>query len=144
MKEVYYYFDSSALVKRYVEEKGSNDIDGFWARASRVFTASLSYAEIYSAFYRLFRDGSVSKKNLSILIGEFETDWKSLVIIEFGEDIRRKVPQVIAKSVLRGADLVHMACMVYVRERQIPIEMVTFDLRMRHCADDIGIPIAAV
>lgn len=64
-----YYLDSSALVKRYVDEIGSD-----WLRTllapdhdTLVFISRMTIVEVVSAFARRLRDGSLS-------LEEFTTD----------------------------------------------------------------------
>ena len=49
----FYYFDSSVLLKRYFEEKGSLNIARLFEQPHFILTASITYAECYSAMNRL-------------------------------------------------------------------------------------------
>lgn len=59
------YFDSSALVKRYVEEPGSDRVNSILANAGIVTTSKLTYPEILSAFARRHKVGEIPKKGES-------------------------------------------------------------------------------
>ena len=50
------YLDTSALVKRYVQEDGTEEILDLWGRAEHVAISRLGYTETVSAFQRKLRD----------------------------------------------------------------------------------------
>ena len=53
----YYYFDSSALVKRYAPEKGTDRVDGIFQEKDRVLIiANIGIVAIYSAHLSLALD----------------------------------------------------------------------------------------
>ncbi len=136
------YFDSSVLIKRYVDEPESKFVDKIWVDDSnKIATSSLSYAEIFAAFYRLYREGVLSLKNLKLILIEFEQDWKGLVIIDFTSEVRDIVPQLIKKISLKGADLVQMACVAFLNARSVPVILYTTDARMKTAAQDLSIPL---
>ena len=50
-----YYLDSSALVKRYIREDGTDKMNSVIAGAQILVTSKLTYAEILSAFFKKYR-----------------------------------------------------------------------------------------
>jgi predicted nucleic acid-binding protein len=54
------YLDTSSLIKLYVEESGSRDVEGLVAEASLVCTSVVTYPEARSALARLCRKGNLS------------------------------------------------------------------------------------
>ena len=50
------YLDTSALVKLYVEEEGSDEVKKACEQAQVVVTSRLAYAEARSAFARAWRE----------------------------------------------------------------------------------------
>ena len=72
----HYYLDASALVKRYVDEVGSD-----WLRTtiasgqpSLLFTSRMTIVEVISAFARRARDGSLAFEELAIARDAFRGD----------------------------------------------------------------------
>lgn len=72
----HYYLDASALVKRYVDEVGSD-----WLRTIIVstrplllFTSRMTIVEVISAFARRVREGSLSSAELAIARDAFRGD----------------------------------------------------------------------
>lgn len=72
----YYYLDASVLVKRYVDEAGSD-----WLRATiasaeppLLFTSRLTIVEVISAFSRRAREGSLSAGEFAAASDAFRGD----------------------------------------------------------------------
>lgn len=71
-----YYLDASALVKRYVDEQGSN-----WIRAimrseaeTLLFTSRMTIVEVISAFSRRVREGTLSPEDFASGCDMFRSD----------------------------------------------------------------------
>ena len=109
------YLDSSALVKRYVAEDGSDAIDRLLADHPYAATSRLAYPEILSALNRKQRAREFSARILGDLIAAFESDWGKLFILEFDEDLLPIVKQAIRKHAIRGADAIHLASGMWLR-----------------------------
>ncbi|MBI3592196.1 MAG: type II toxin-antitoxin system VapC family toxin, partial [Nitrospirae bacterium] len=65
------YFDTSALVKRYVKERGSEKVDALLKDSTIVVTSKLTYPEMLSAFTRRHREGTFSLKWLNKIVHNF-------------------------------------------------------------------------
>ena len=115
------YFDSSALIKHYVLETGSETI-GHKLRdeekASKpVFTSVLTFAEIQAALSRRAKDNSLPPREYVRVRTRFESDWVSgLTPIDLGPDVLGIVRGVVDQFVLRGADVVHLASAIWLRD----------------------------
>ena len=109
------YLDSSALVKRYVAEDGSDAIDRLLADHPYTATSRLAYPEILSALNRKHRAREFSARVLGELIAGFESDWGKLFILEFDEELLPIINLAIRKHAIRGADAVHLASAMWLR-----------------------------
>jgi predicted nucleic acid-binding protein len=72
----HYYLDASALVKRYVDEVGSDWLRTIVAstRPLLLFTSRMTIVEVISAFARRVREGSLSSAELAIARDAFRGD----------------------------------------------------------------------
>ena len=67
----YYYFDSSALVKRYAPEKGTQRVDAIFQEKDRVLIiANIGIVEIYSALSKKKREKEINND------GELKDFWE--------------------------------------------------------------------
>lgn len=109
------YLDSSALVKRYIEEDGSGAVDRLLADHPFAATSRLAYPEILSALNRKHGAKEISARVLAELIAAFESDWGKLFVLEFDEELLPIVKRAIRKHAIRGADAVHLASGIWLR-----------------------------
>jgi predicted nucleic acid-binding protein len=70
-----YFLDSSALVKRYHQESGTNLVeDLFRDSENRLFISRLAIVEIHSCFARLVREQVLAETEFPQLIARLEAD----------------------------------------------------------------------
>ena len=69
------YADSSAIVKRYYAERGSDLLKSRWVAIDRIFTSRVAYAEIHAALARKARDGELSRDSFRTAAAAFEQEW---------------------------------------------------------------------
>jgi uncharacterized protein len=103
------YLDTSSLVKLYVEEEGSDEVQGFVAEASTVTTSEVAYAEARSAFARRRRERALSPRGFAAAKRAFEADWEHYVAVAVTRDLCRAAGDLAERYRLRGFDAIHLA-----------------------------------
>ncbi|MBI3793805.1 MAG: type II toxin-antitoxin system VapC family toxin [Nitrospinae bacterium] len=81
------FFDTSALVKRYVEESGSGFVEKMFSSGETLSVSILAYAETLSALARRAKIGDVSVSALKTISASFEADWKRMLVIPLGSQL---------------------------------------------------------
>ncbi len=71
------YPDSSALIKKYVVEKGTPEVRGFFSGGEVLWTSKISQAEGWSALARRRRGGDLTDAQYRLLTRSFERDWRA-------------------------------------------------------------------
>ena len=102
------YFDTSALVKRFVEEAGSASVDAL-VSAGPVGTATVAFAEVHAGLARKQRDGDLTHSEYETACRQFEAEWAAYLRIELREDVLKLARDVIRRHPLRGFDAIHLA-----------------------------------
>jgi predicted nucleic acid-binding protein len=70
-----YFFDTSALVKRYHVEPGTDNIDKLLSQADdALIISNITIAEFTSAFAKKRREGAIDGKTLRSCLSSFSTD----------------------------------------------------------------------
>lgn len=106
------FLDSSALVKRYADESGSELV---LALSPPVIASDLAAVEVPAALWRKHRIGQISAPDAQILCRRFLTDIDAsspesdAVLIEVGNDILRSAIDLVARHPLRAYDAVQLA-----------------------------------
>lgn len=103
------YYDTSALVKQYLEEPGSKLVLELLKSGEKVYTASLTYAETHAAFSRRTREGRLTRETTKRLALRFDKDWESYDIVVLSENVFRLARQMLYRHPLRSADAIHLA-----------------------------------
>ena len=107
-----YYFDTSALIKRYVSEPGSGWVRQLLRPAyDHLFvTCRLTMPEMYSAFARRLREGSVSQASYTTTIQAFESDSMAVYhLLELTPDGVQRSRRLLEHHPLRANDAVQLA-----------------------------------
>lgn len=107
------YFDTSALVKQYLHEVGSDTILELLKTGDKVYTASLTYAETHAAFSRRTREGLLTRETTRRLAVRFDKDWESYDIVVMSEDVLILARQMLYRHPLRSADAIHLASALF-------------------------------
>ena len=70
-----YFFDSSAIVKRYVEELGSDWVEATLTTGSQVYVAAITGVEVIAAFARKLKGNHLSMIDAGTAISNFHNDF---------------------------------------------------------------------
>jgi uncharacterized protein len=136
------YFDASALVKRYVREKGSAKVRRLLASDAPAMSR-LSAVEIASALARRAREGAFSDAERDRALAALERDVPSLLIVEFTPDIVTRAQDLLRRWPLRSGDAIQLASCLYLQAQMgEAVTLVAFDARLSDVARREGLPIA--
>jgi uncharacterized protein len=129
------YADSSVIVKRYYQETGSERVRERLTGSERVFTSRLAFAEVYAALARKRRERTVTEAAYRQAASAFEADWPAYDQIALDGTTLAAVSRLVRQYPLRGADAVHLAAAVWLREHAgDPLELWASDDRLLEAA----------
>ena len=77
------YLDSSAFVKRYLEEIGTDVVKSIISTPGVIASSKLTYPEMLSALMKKLRAGEIERRRGHGLIERFERDWYYVLVLEF-------------------------------------------------------------
>lgn len=107
-----YFVDSSALVKRYIDEIGSTWVLRLFDSAlnNEVFVAAITGVEIVAAITRRSRSGSISVTDAVVVCNQFRHDLQTdYQVVEITEEIINAAMLLAETQGLRGYDAVQLA-----------------------------------
>ncbi len=103
------YLDTSALIKRFVAERGSSLVRSLVAEPASVGTAKIAYAEVYAGLRRRNREGSLPEVQYQLACRQFERDWRAYVRVDLLDEVLFLARDLIQRHPLRGFDAIHLA-----------------------------------
>jgi predicted nucleic acid-binding protein len=103
------YLDSSAIVKQYVTEVGSPEVQDAVAQSEVNGTSVTSHAEVTAAFQKAVRVGALREEDARAIRRNFDRRWPDLVRTRVTERLIRHASILAWTYGLRGYDAVHLA-----------------------------------
>lgn len=114
-----YFLDSSALVKRYVTERGSLWVRRITAPAMRhgIIIARVTWVEVLSALARRQREGNLSPGDVSRVVQSLRYDLETQYqIAEISHQIVERAGHLVMRHPLRAYDAIQLAAAVHIHD----------------------------
>jgi len=103
------YLDTSALIKRFVDEVGSPLVSTLVADRGPVATSKVAYAEVFAALARRKREGHLRQRQYAVACSQFESEWRAYLRIDVTDEVLVRARDLTRKHPLRGFDAIHVA-----------------------------------
>lgn len=104
----YAYFDTSALIKRYVEELGRREVLEL-LRKNRCVISAILPVEVRSALRRRVADKTIDAKRVPTVLKRFAADRPYWTVIEVSSEILAAAEVLSGAHPLRALDSIHVA-----------------------------------
>lgn len=133
------YLDTSALVKRYVSERGSKETIELTSEAEIVATSVVSRAELAAALAKAARLHLLSLADARKAQRAFSSEWPDIARIAVTEALVERAELLAWEHSLRGYDAVHLASALSWRESSDSATVfATFDQNLWDAARSAG------
>lgn len=134
------YLDASALVKRYVSERGSEEVAAVIAAAAAAGTAVITRAETAAALAKAIRVGALTQDGAAAALTRFQDEWPRLVRLQVTESLIARAAALAWTHGLRGYDALHLAAAILWQEAMgQPVTLATFDRALWQVAEQAGL-----
>jgi uncharacterized protein len=104
------YADTSALIKRYVRESGSDQVIALLDGYSNLGTAALTLVEMASAMSKAGRMGWVDNSSLKVAWKDFQVHWPAYIRLPISSVIIERAAELAWRRGLRAYDAAHLSC----------------------------------
>jgi len=134
------FFDASALLKLYLNEKGSPYVLDI-IQTSRPIVSGLTFYECSSAMARatLSQPKKLTQAESMEMRTRFAKDFSAMIQIRLGDMVASWSHQLLAKYPLRAGDIIQLSSAVLAQDRvQHRLEFVTFDEELWLAAQEHG------
>jgi len=136
------YLDASALVKRYVLERGSRETVALAATAEMIATAIVIRAEVAAALAEGVRIGIVKDDIARNAQRRFGQDWPDFIRVPVTEALVARADALAWEQELRGYDAVQLASALTWQESVgEEIVLATFDRQLWDAAKRTGLQV---
>ena len=103
------FIDTSALIKKYVQEPGSDRFENVLKEISEIVIAPVSVIEIYSVLQRRVKDSSLSTKEAALFQAELQRDLPYFSRVIFNEELESQAIDLIGQYPLKTLDSIQLA-----------------------------------
>jgi len=128
------YVDSSALLKRYVDEPGSDVGRRLLLEDPEWVTANHCFPEVLRALHRVLYERAFEEARAA-----FERDWRRTLVVTLDDALCRRAGALATLTGARTLDALHLAAAERAGGRALPF--LTFDLRQAAAARAMGLPV---
>ena len=134
------YFDTSALVKRYVDEPGRREVLQLLRRNECVTSAVLP-VELRSGLRRRVAEGSIDATRLPAILKHVAADRPYWTLVEVGTDVLAAAETLVAAHPIRTLDAIHVAsAQLFAARVSMPgLTFVSADKRQTETAVAVGL-----
>lgn len=136
----YAYFDTSALIKRYVDEPGRREVLAL-LRKNRCLVSAVLPVEVRSALRRRVAEKTLDRKRVPGVLKRLAADRAYWTIIEVSREVLAMAESLSGDHPLRALDAIHIASAKLFADRTA-LQTFTFasaDLRQTQVAEALGI-----
>jgi len=134
------YLDTSALVKQYVQERGSREVQDLIRTAEHAGTSQITRTEMAAALARATRMGLVPVTEGESAWNGFLKDWEAITRLKVSGQIIEQSSELAWKYPLRDYDALHLASAVLWQEiLEAQIILATFDRELWSAGSQAGL-----
>jgi predicted nucleic acid-binding protein len=139
------YLDTSALVKLYVHEQGSEIVHKLVDEAVVVATCKVAYPEARSALARGFREEMLTEKDYRLVVTVLQQDWSRYLALDVTDSLVWLAGDLAEQHRLRGFDAVHLAAALSLKA-QVKSQVVAacWDVRLWDAMSAVGLEVLPV
>jgi uncharacterized protein len=135
------YFDSSALLKLFLNEPDAQLALQIWNDADEAVTSEISYLEVHAGLARALRENPprLSKTDYDNAKEQFDQLWLELTSIGVSTELVERASDVANEHALRAYDALHFATVLDIADDEILLA--TTDQELERAAKAAGIPL---
>jgi predicted nucleic acid-binding protein len=134
------FFDTSAFVKRYIAENGTDAVLDWCQRATEICLSGIAIPELISAFCRLQRENKISAEQYQQLKTLLLSDVEDIAIGDLTPAVLAHTVTSLENNSLRAMDAIHIGSAIAL-ECDV---FISADQRQLEAAERMGLRVMAV
>lgn len=137
------YLDTSALIKLYVAEEGTDSVQEAVSRVNVVAASRVSYVEARAALARAWRESRIGKQDLRHAVTGLNEDWERYLVLEVTSDLARRAGDLAEEYALRAYDALQLASALILKGSiGAEVSFLSFDEDLSHAAESAGLTVS--
>ena len=129
------FFDTSALLKRYLPESGRDAVLALVSSATQAVAAPHCKVELYSALNRVRRETQASETSYRDTCAEVERNFSDMEVQPLSASVERNAMRALEASAMRAMDALHVGAAL-----AAGVDLfVTADIRQFNSAQALGL-----
>lgn len=138
------YFDTSVLVKNYVQEAGSARARAL-LRAYSFLSSAITPVELISALMRKHYIGELDREDLRRILARIRDDRPYWKLLDVSASVLSQGEEIVQKTRIRTLDAIHLASLAVFRSASGSVSaFITADGRQRDAAIHLGLDVVWV
>lgn len=134
------YLDTSALIKRYVAESGSNEVTDLVEQAETVGSVLLTRIEVAAALSKAVRMNWVESGEAENAWQDFLAHWQSFTRLSVTSALAERAARLAWEFGLRGYDAAHLAAaLIWQETLEMPATLATYDRELWLAGEKAGL-----
>ncbi|MCS6997431.1 MAG: type II toxin-antitoxin system VapC family toxin [Casimicrobiaceae bacterium] len=134
------FLDSSALVKRYIREAGTDEVLAWCDKATELAVAVIAVPEVISAFRRLVRESRICELQYAALKSDLRADLADALLCEVSLQVVQRAIAALEAHPLRAMDALHVGAALVAGAEVF----VSADARQCAAATQLGLKVVAL
>ena len=103
------FADTSALLKKYIEERGSRQLEQVLGGVSDLIVSPVTWVELNAAVARRLRGKLLTAQQSSWILSEAETDFCSYSQVVWGAELVEAATRMVRRHLLKTLDAIQLA-----------------------------------
>jgi predicted nucleic acid-binding protein len=134
------YLDTSAWLKLYVDERGTQEVIAAVQSAELVAISRIAYAEARAALARVLREKRTTRAEHHRRVSALDADYTEILKVEVSEEVVRQAGGLAESHALRGFDAIQLASAGWLaRKARKQVRLLAFDARLNEAAQALGL-----
>jgi predicted nucleic acid-binding protein len=134
------YFETSALVKLFLQDPEADIARDLWDDADLVTTGRIAYPEARAALASAQRLGRITASELDSAKSKLTRLWAQVQVVDLDEPFASSAGDLAESHALRGFDAVHLATALALDDESLIVA--TWDADLRTAALETGLRVA--
>jgi hypothetical protein len=133
------YLDAKALMRRYIQEKASEDMNTWIDTAEMVVTGLITRVEVAAAIARAERMKLISPDETLAALRQFRSEWESFQRLPINENTVIRGSDLAIEQNLRSYDATHLACaLIWQETLGMPVTLASLDSQLIEAARNVN------